>query len=260
MRRWLPENPRVRDYSMEHLLIQSIAGLIRWLNRRSLKPLSRVIPDLEALRADPKATLRAQPIEIGPRRRLGSLLVTTALLSGLILLFSCLGLGFAFDNAIAAQPPPAAVAASLLFLVAVPAAPLAIGFTLRRMIRARAGEAVLHSGGVLFSTRHETVFCPWDLFNAAGEVARSGEEQVVVPVAPAAVPLIIVEKDEERDDQQPIQSQPLSDVSDNEVVLRGLYEVDVYELARLLLEIGRRLGQPERGQVLAAAAPTDQVR
>jgi hypothetical protein len=237
---------------MEHLLLQSLIRFVRWLNRRSLKPLRQAIPFLPALRADPKGTLQAQEVAIGPGRKTGSVLAATVIGSMLLWLAVCGGL-LDFLGPPAPAPAPATV---LLLMGVVLGGPVIIGLAAARFVRSRTGHAVLHHEGILLSCRHETVFCPWELFDTTGAPVRAGQDRVIVPVAAGSLPLIIVERKGLRYDGEPIRTRPLASKPGNEIVLRGLYEVDVVELATLFLAIGRRLGLDDPKRYTPAVEPS----
>jgi hypothetical protein len=131
---------------------------------------------------------------------------------------------------------------AVLFLALQLGGPVLIALASKHFFDARASQAVLHPDGVALSCRDETVFCPWEVFNTPGAPVRVGTDQVIVPVAPWALPLIVVEKGGYLATSETIKTRPLICKPGQEVLLSGIYEVDLYELATLFLWLGRRLG------------------
>src|SRR5207237_4631406 len=72
---------------LEHLVFLLIEFVL-WLDRRSLKPLSKAVAKLGDLRARPAAVLAEGDVALGPYRRWG-----TATALGLLLALVLLGLG-----------------------------------------------------------------------------------------------------------------------------------------------------------------------
>src|SRR4051794_9845599 len=102
---------------LEHLVFLLIEFVV-WLDRRSLKPLSKVVSNLGELRARPAAVLAEGDVTIGPYRRWG-----TATALGLILAMIPLGLGIALllagNGRMPQQPGPFFTIGALLFLFGV---------------------------------------------------------------------------------------------------------------------------------------------
>jgi hypothetical protein len=93
----------------------------------------------------------------------------------------------------------------------------------------------------VFTSRQEKIFCPWKLFNTPGNPVPVALDNVRMPVAPEAVDQIIWEKHGQLADLQPVRTRLVDCRSGSDMVLRGLYEVDLAELAAFLLFLGRRM-------------------
>jgi hypothetical protein len=238
---------------MEHLLLQLGAGFIRWLNRRSQKPLPDLVVDYPSLIRDPDRALREHPIHIGGARRHGSVLVGTFLVWMIVWGITCAG----FLAELEANPAPGgARPAAILFLAAWVGTPFASWFAVKRFLGARAGSAVLNRDGVTLASRKEIVFCPWELFATSGNVVRTGSGRILVPVASEQLAGIVIERDGNIDHSGNIQTRLLTYKSGDQIALRQLYEVDVAEMAEHFLHVGRSLvaHRPVKKPANAAAA------
>jgi hypothetical protein len=240
---------------MEHFVIRYLIHLVRRLNRFSQKPLHTVIPEFEELRADPDRVLQKSTIEIGPGRRYGSIFAVTLASSFILWALTCAGLIAVLD-----QGPPAQ--AKRLTAVVVPLwiiGPALIALVAKRFFDARGGQAVLHRDGVVLSSRQELVFCPWRLFDTPGSPVRIHPDRVIVPVAGEGLSSIVVERRGFPADNERVHTRPLSCKPGNEVVLRELYEVNVLDLAWLLLFLGRRLTDGAWGSESIATAGRSEI-
>jgi hypothetical protein len=106
----------------------------------------------------------------------------------------------------------------------------------------------LGPGGVEIRYWDTTVFCPWDLFDVDGEAwtapgLESPTAGVTVPIAPAAVPLVVWRRGVvELARGLKIRAPQAWLLSAHELVLPGRYELRSEDLGKLLLLLGMRLG------------------
>jgi hypothetical protein len=226
---------------MEHLLIR----LILWFDGSFQKPLTRVIPNLENLLADPRGTLAGGDIVIGPWRRYGIGLG----LGLLLVVFAEMLLGVAKRNA-GAPGPAGQVLGEVLPLLVIPVC-LALGVYL-----VRGGHAVLTVEGVHFQYRGREVFCPWSLFHAPGVPLIhpvDGHNRFELPIAPAAVPRVELRRHGYAVAQGlQVKARHFRFRSVNEAVLKNIYRAREEEFAYLLQHLGRALGASSPDQ---AAVP-----
>jgi hypothetical protein len=226
---------------LEHLIVLFVE-LGRWIDKRFQKPLRRALPDLDRLLQEPRGTLAGQTFTIGPARRYGSAfflgLLLALVLTGLSMLL--LYLTGALKRLQPGQHP------ELVTLLGAAGVALLVGSIWFVLGRLRGGEVVLGERGVEFRYRGSTVACPWALFNAAGQpFALSGNQLLLLPVSPRAVPYVELRREEEvkaRGDQ--VKTRRIKFRSSTEAVLAPLYEVTLMELGVLLLQLGRALGVP----------------
>jgi hypothetical protein len=224
---------------LEHLLFLLIEFIL-WVDRRSLRPLDKLVSNLSELRAQPAVVLAQGDITIGPVRRWGSgialgLLLAVGLLGFMLLLF------FAANG----RPPwvgrgRLAVVLPLAFLIGVPL--FSVLFMLYRLKGAR---MVLRSGGVELHDRGTTVICPWALFSAQGVPFQPSKDRVLLPINAAAVQFVEAHRDDRLLAQGGrIRTRALRFKTANLAEMRSLYEVEIPELANLLLHLGRLLAAP----------------
>lgn len=222
---------------MEHLLFL-IIEFVLWIDRCSLRPLKKLVPNLSELRNRPATVLAEGDLSVGPLRRWGSGIALGLLLAAAVLLLAW-GLAAAAD-----LDWPGGIRDPLTFMLTVAlflGVPLlSIAFMLHVL---RGGRLVLRRGGVEFHDRGTTIVCPWPLFNADGKPFQPSKDRILVPVQPAAVALVESHRDERLLAQgSNVRSRALAFKSANLAELRGLYQVEVPELAELLLHLGRHLG------------------
>jgi hypothetical protein len=221
---------------MEHFILGLALRFIQWLNERSQKSLSEVTVDYPALIRDPDHALRDHPIHIGRARRFGSVLAGTLLVWMVAWLLSC---GLFLAEMERKPAPGGARPAAILVLALWVATPLASWFAVKRYLAARAGTAYLTRDGVTLSCRNEIIFCPWELFATTGKPVRTGQDRVLVPVAPEEVAGIVIERDGNIDHSGNIRTRPLTYKSGDQVALKQLYLVDVAEMAAFFLHVGQ---------------------
>jgi hypothetical protein len=228
---------------MEHFLIALFAELSGWINRRSRRPLHRVIPNLDPLRADPRGVLMEGPITIPPYVPRGTVFVWVLLLT---LVISCTGILSLIDlnpRGVAAQHREVIALVTLLLVFVV--IPIGLWQLLSRMLRG--GVMILDSDGVRLLYRRVEVYCPWTLFSLPSNLRKEEGKPVVVGVAPSAVPGVIayqhghiIATGEE------VSTRPLKFVSFFEVELRNLYKAPIEECTELLFHLGKRMATSER--------------
>jgi hypothetical protein len=224
---------------MEHALVTFFVELVLWLDRLAVKPLRKVVPNLEELSGEPGKALAGAEVHIGPSRRYASALVLGSLgaVAGwaasvpLLVALNPFGRGW---------PPWAGVAVLLAGGLGIWLASVLL------MLRLfRGGTAVLRADGVEFRYRKKVVWCPWALFDTPGAPFRPGRDRVLLPVAEEAVPFVEARRDEAvlaRGVE--VRTRQLRFKSAGQAVLKALYEVDVEELGAFLLGLGRRLRRP----------------
>jgi hypothetical protein len=103
-------------------------------------------------------------------------------------------------------------------------------------------ELVLTVDGIRLRRRATEVFCPWSLFNVSGNVLARPNE-LVLPIAAQAIPFV-QQYDNERLVRQGVQVQTplLRFQKGTEMVLLPQFTAPPEELGRLLLYLGRALG------------------
>jgi hypothetical protein len=224
---------------LEHLLFLLIEFVL-WVDRRSLRPLDKLVTNLSELRAHPAAALAEADITIGPVRRWGSgialgLLLAVVLLGAMLVLFLA-----ANGRAPWAGPGRLAVVLPLAFLLGVPF--FSVLFVLYRLKGAR---MVLRTNGVELQDRGTTIVCPWALFSAQGVPFQPAKDRVLLPINPAAVQFVEAHRDDRLLAQGGrIRTRALRFKTANLAEMRSLYEVEIPELANLLLHLGRLLAAP----------------
>ncbi len=229
--------------------IRSFVLAVDGLFERSLL---KVVPDLENVLFDPHESLRGRDIAIGPARKYGTLFAwlvlvglvggaALALMTGLVLNGGKPGPGgFPFLFQVLAIP-------WLVFLVTVM---LLIGR------RVRGGEMVLAERGVELRYRGTAVFCAWEVFHTEGQPFGPDTDQVILPVAAGAVPLVQARRhDSLVAEGLQVNTRQFRFRSAREAVLQSLYEVNALELAKVLLHLGRVLGKPVQGTPLSLDFP-----
>ena len=223
---------------LEHLLFLLIEFIL-WVDRRSLKPLNKVLPNLSELRPAgrrvgrgrrhhrtgaalgqchrPGAPARLHPAAPGraPAPGAGGFLVGRPLPRGaLILLWA--------------------------YLIAAPL--LSVLFLLHRL---KGAGLVLRSGAVEIHDRGSTIVCPWALFGAPGIPLQSAKDRVLLPVEPTAIPFVEVQRDDRLLAQGGrIRTAPCTSRRRTSPRCAALYQVELPEVAMLLLELGRQLAAP----------------
>jgi hypothetical protein len=188
------------------------------------------LPDLDLLLEDPATYLRHRSVVIGPRRMYG--LAALFALPGIVILAS---LAFHKGN----PGERVALGVGLLLGSAIWA-----GWSLKL----RGHSLVLTEEGVEVRYLDTTVWCPWALFNVAGEPfvpdSDSPRTGLILPVAAEAVPFVEFRRDETLVMQGAgVEGPQWKFTAGNEAVLPARYEVTAADIGQLLLKVGRRLGQ-----------------
>jgi hypothetical protein len=194
------------------------------------QPLRRALPDLDDLLEDPHAYLSEAPLAIGPRRmyRLAALFAVP----GLACLLSCVLQGKADGERIA-------LGIGLLL-----GSSLWLGWSLWL----RGHELVLYPEGLEVNYRGSTVWAPWALFHASGQVfvpqSDAPRAGLILPINPAAVPYVELRRG------GLVQASGLEAAGPQwrftglgEVCLPARYEIDARDLGELLAWLGGRLGR-----------------
>src|SRR5439155_26098187 len=173
----------------------------------------------------------------GPYRRWG-----TATALGLLLALVLLGLYAVVLFAGNAMVPPRAgpffMIGTGLFLIGVPLGSIAL---MLRLLQG--GRMLLKRDGVEVHHRGVTVVCPWSLFNAEGTPFQPAKDRVLLPVDPAAIPLVEVRRADQAIGRGPrTRLKALHFKTANLLEMHGIFEVEAHELAGLLVHLGRQLG------------------
>lgn len=224
-----------------------LVKLIQRLDGLTQKSIGRVIGDFERFLIDPAAYLAKEPITIGPRRRYFSRCLwglgagyVGALVTVLLIALASEAAG----NPPGVLPEPSGLVALAAFVVCF--------FAVFRWLRG--GRCVLSADAVELHYHGDVVICPWNLFQTAGRPhTLPGKDFVLLPVAPAAVPLVGQRGhgDESRAFGLDIQTPHWRFQGATQAMLKPVYEVDGEELGQLLLGLGRLLARS--GPELAAA-------
>jgi hypothetical protein len=207
------------------------------------RPLARFLPDLDDFLYDPRACLQVAPLVIGPRRMYG--LAALFALPGAVLLASCAAVGKG-DGERLALGIGLLVGGSVWLLWS---------------LLMRGHSLVLHPDGVEVKYQDTVVWCPWALFNVAGEPfvpeGDSPRTGLTLPVAPEAVPFVELRRhDAAVAHGAEVRGRQWVFNAADEVVLPARYEVAAGDVGRLLLQLGRRLGRElPRGMAVRSAAP-----
>jgi hypothetical protein len=214
-------------------------SVILWLDQQSERSLFKTIPDLGNVLYDPHETFRHREIVIAPARRYGTALFLwlTAAAAG------WLGLAALMVLVLEGKPAGAHPGVELLLLAAWL---VMLGGSLVLILRwVRGGEMVLAERGVEMKYRGTVVSCPWELFHTAGQPFRPDRDQVILPVAAAAVPAVQERQQETLvAEGMLVNTRQFSFRSPGEAALRAFYEVNAVELGKVLLHLGQLLGRP----------------
>jgi hypothetical protein len=109
----------------------------------------------------------------------------------------------------------------------------------------RGGSMTLNERGVELLYRGKVVFCPWALFNTPGQPFSPAADRVVFPVAPSALGLVAARQHGSLVAEGiRVRTPQLWFRSPHEGVLKAFYEVNAEELVKVLLFLGRILGDP----------------
>jgi hypothetical protein len=225
--------------AVEHLILL-LVELGRWIDKQFQKRLRRAVPELDRLLEDPRGTLAAEPVVVGPHRKYGSGVLLGLVVTGVAWLVVFGGLALAAGPnlfPLNLQPRLLGFLAALLVLTL-------LGSTWLVLYALRGGQMALGPAGVELRYHRSVVHCPWALFNTAGHPFLPRPDVMLLPVAPRAVPFVEARVDgtlQATGDR--VHSRQFRFRSATEARLRPLYEVNLPELGGLLLQLGRALGQ-----------------
>jgi hypothetical protein len=219
---------------MEHGIILLIEAIIA-LDRKLQKPLSRVVPELAKLRAEPRSVLDDEPVVIGPRRPYA--------VASVLGLAAAIGVLVVFIIAVLERPRRQPIESTYVFAAgaAIIAAGAATTALLLRWLRG--GSAILRPEGAEFVYRSRSIFCPWTLFQASGAPYQPDHKRVILPANDSVVIGERISADEYRARRaSEVKSAAISACADGQMALHDLFEVRLLDMAQLLLELGSRLG------------------
>lgn len=123
-------------------------------------------------------------------------------------------------------------------------------------------EIRLTADGVVFQRGHQEVFCPWALFNAAGNPLLLNAWQLTLPVSTAAAPYVELHQDEYcRAQGAEVKTRFFRFRAHDTLWLRYLYEAEPMEVGELLLRLGRMLGtRSPSGWAPPEAHPAEEIQ
>jgi hypothetical protein len=228
-------------------IIVLIRNALVWMDKQSERSIVQVVPHLEYLLLEPKKILSGREITIKPARRVAS---------GMFLgLFLGMGVWVALVFIVFTVTGPLQNAAQkqereTLGLLLLLAFLILIFLSMLIMLRVvHGGHMVLNEQGVELRYRGTDVFCPWAVFNTPGQPYSPGYGRVVLPVARAAAGLVVARRHESiLAEGNHVDTPQLRFRSANEALLRALYVVNAAELGKVILHLGRILGQAEPGR------------
>jgi hypothetical protein len=230
-----------------------LEGVLLWghvageADRLLQRKLEKAITRYNELRATPDKVLTEETIVIGPRKIPFRIAVSSFMLTLAVTFLIGLFVLFEIVEPMSGVGGWVLISATFLFWVPI-------------MNRAwRGGYIALGQDGVHFRHRRTTVFCPWGLFCVIGNSDSQNVDwpvasdrttpSVCFPINPAALDRVEVRKDDEIiGDGSGLKTSQLRIQDETYAELADLYEVHCSRIARLLLELGRQLGQ---------AAPAD---
>lgn len=222
---------------MEHGIILLIEAILA-LDRKLQKPLNQVIPELSRLRGEPRAYLAEESVVIGPRR--------PSAVSGVLGLAVGIGVLVIFVIAALERPKNQPAGGGYVLIAGLTALISAGAVTMLLMHWLRGGSAVLRSQGVEFVYRRRSLFCPWDLFQAAGAPYQPDHKRLILPVndqvvlAQRGADDIVVARPASE-----VKSKSLSTCAEGQMALADLYEAKLSEIGQLLLDLGGKLGESD---------------
>src|SRR5581483_5180277 len=166
-----------------------LVKLIQRLDGLTQKSIGRVIGDFESFLADPSGHLTKEPIAIGPRRRYFSRFLWGLGAGYLGVLVTALLITLASEaagNPRGVVPEPSGLLVLAAFVISFVA--------VFRWLRG--GRCVVSAAGVALQYHGDVVVCPWSVFQTSGRPHMlPGKDFVLLPVAPAAVPLVEQRRD-----------------------------------------------------------------
>lgn len=212
-----------------------------WIGKNAwkMKSLRRAIPAFDELYANPEEILKGQDSVVVSERLFGHFL--RGILLGFLVGSAVLTIGFLIVILLDLDRdlwfPISISAATVAFLAT------ALGMTFLRV----RGWCVLHAEGVEFRAHGQTIICPWSLFNMPGEPFVPPKRWLVIlPISPNAIERIVqTSNDAVIASGREVKAPHFELRFGNEVMLPARYGVDPEELGKLLLHIGRELGEEE---------------
>jgi hypothetical protein len=195
------------------------------------RPLSRVIPELDRLLADPATFLEHQAVRIGPLRKYRPLMF----------LVGCFLFGGVYFLLGERNP------IILVFMFAVaPVLMLALTWPAHASL-------VLISKGVILEDGKLTICCPWSLFRSEGQVfiRQAGfVQEIILPVQETTIGRVFSCRDGKViAEGQETHTDSFRFLSAQELQIDADYEAYPRELGELLLRLGRMLGSAEAATV-----------
>ncbi len=217
-----------------------VVELDQWLQKRPRK----AIRDYNALREAPGDVLARQTIVLGPNKvYFRAILAAFActILSGSLVSIPLFATGILPDPNLKESTFWGTSGAAMLF------------WTLTMNWALRGGHLAMDRQGVHLKYRRTTVFCPWDLFCVEGEEQPKSYTRVCFPIQPAAVDRVKVWRGEREMAHEGNVRTPQFRIHDRTYAeLADLYEVNCFPLARLFMELGRKLGSDEHSMKATA--------
>jgi hypothetical protein len=235
-----------------HFLLSIAADSRRKATRKAVANWTscrRAIPEFDRLLEEPDVLLEEQSIPVGPTSHLfGDLFLS--LFVGVLGLPLLLVLYHLADVPRDSLPWVALVLFFPLFLITFLLTRLRVPHTCN-----------LTRKGVEFRRGSQLVFCPWSLFQRAGQpFLPENRSRVILPIAAGAL-TEVVQTEEEREVArgQDARHSSLQWRSRTELLLFSRYAVDPEELGRLLLFLGRVLGDPVPSAQQSSESPAAAV-
>jgi hypothetical protein len=215
-------------------LLFLMGHLTVWLDGLSERSILAAVPDLENLLLHPSRLRAGREVVIGPARRYGSVLVLS-LFTAFITWFLTVFIAVLFG------PRPWGRHMGWFLLGSFLLLQVTLFLLIARILRG--GQMVWSGRGIELRYRSQVVFCPWSVFHTPGQPFSPGRGQVVLPVLPAAVPLVEARRHGQlMAEGIRVVTPQLWFRSPREMTLRAFYEVNTLELGKVLLHLGRLLG------------------
>jgi hypothetical protein len=230
---------------LPHVAVSLLADAIVSIDRSSRKPLWLAVPDHALLRSDPRGFLSREQLTIRPMENRGS-----AILFGLLLAMVPLGVAFALflDYAGHAQPARGPMWKSISVLLSGFALiVLFIWLCISWMGSVLRGASMrLSLDGVRIRHRQKVVVCPWSLFQCRRPLNVDGRRWVISVIDQSCDELRLEMPDGSALAYGRSVSTRFLQVRDDRVIIRGLFQVRLGELAELLNDVAHRFEPASR--------------